>query len=246
MATIQTTVGEIVAQIPSAARIFANHQIDFCCGGKRPLEEVCRERRMDAETILQEIEALGKRNPRNDRNWSAAPLAELTSYIVRKHHGYLRTELPWLEKIVRKVSGKHSETHAFLPELQDIQVALRGELESHLAKEESILFPFINTLEAAAGGCGTVPHACFGAIGNPIRMMELEHETVGTALRRMSALTSDYALPPGACTSFRILYHGLRALDEDLRVHIHLENNVLHPRAIELEKKVTEQMQSVR
>lgn len=234
--TNENTIRELIAERPVAARILANHQIDFCENAKRTVEEVCRERRISAATILQESDAAFRRTAAGDRDWSRAPLGELVDYIVLRHHGYLRTELPWMETMARRVKSKHGASHAFLGELEEIAVGLREELDSHLLKEEMVLFPYIRSLVLAQTAGGAPGASCFGSIENPIRMMEYEHDSAQSALRRMRELTSDYTAPPDACLSFRILYEGLRSIDEDLQVHIHLENDVLHPRSKELEQ----------
>lgn len=236
--TSENTIRELIVERPMAARILANHQIDFCANAKRTIDEVCRERRILSPTILQEIEAAFHRTAANERDWSGEPLSELIEYILLKHHGYLRTELPWMETMVRRVNEKHGQKHAFLAALENLVIALREELDVHLGKEETVLFPYIASLERAQAG-GMLPvSSCFGSIENPIRMMEYEHDSAQAAVERIRALTSNYTVPPDTCLSFRILFWGLQSIDADLQVHIWLENEVLHPRAKRLEESL--------
>ncbi len=234
----EQTVREIAATNPAAVRVFEKHGIDYCCGGQRPLGEVCAERGISPEAILAEVEA-GSRGQAPERDWMTASLAELIAHIVCRHHAYLNTELPLLEARLAKVVEVHGSRHPeVLRPLQPVFAALKGELEMHLRKEEMVLFPAIQELEtaAAAGREAELPH--FGTVRNPIRMMEHEHESAGQALRTMRELTRGYAPPADACATYRALYAGLEELEKDLHTHIHLENNILFPRAAKLEGRV--------
>lgn len=229
---MQTTVREIARTNPAAVRVFERYGIDYCCGGGRPLEEACREKNLSAEAVLAEVAASGAAES-GDRDWARAPLADLIHHIVNTHHAYLKTELPLLEARMKKVIEKHGPNHPdTLPRLGSVFAALKEELDLHLRKEEMILFPAIEALEA------TRRAAPFGTVQNPIRMMEHEHDSAGAALRTMRGLTDNYTAPPEACPTWLALYHGLDALEKDLHVHIHLENNILFPRAAELERGV--------
>jgi regulator of cell morphogenesis and NO signaling len=223
------TVRDIAAQSPAALSVFEKYKIDYCCGGHRPLAEACGERGVSPETVLAEVEE-GSYRPAPERNWGAASLRELIGHIVRRHHGYLNTELPVLAARLAKVVEAHGPRHSqTLGPLESTFSALKGELEMHLRKEETVLFPAIEEMETAGAEplCGT--------LRNPIRMMEYEHESAGQALRTMRQLTADYAAPADACITFRALYAGLEELEKDLHTHIHLENNILFPRAAEME-----------
>jgi regulator of cell morphogenesis and NO signaling len=233
--TIQT-VGEIAAQSLAAVRVFEKHGIDYCCGGQRSLDDACRERGIDTEALLGEVEAACQTRGESDRNWADAPLKDLIDHIVAKHHAYLRHELPHIEQRMTKVLEAHRRLHGdILIPLARVFADLRAELEMHMRKEETILFPFIARAEqsAAAGAPWTPPP--FGTVGNPIRMMEHEHESAGRALQEIRRLTSRFALPEDACATYRALYAGLAELERDLHMHIHLENNILFPRALEME-----------
>jgi regulator of cell morphogenesis and NO signaling len=234
----QSTVREIATATPAAVRVFEKYKIDYCCGGNRPLEEVCRENGLSADAVLAEVQASA--SPANaGRDWTRESLGELISYIVRTHHAYLKTELPALDARMTKVVEKHGANYPeMLPRLRSVFSGLKSELELHLHKEEMILFPAIEEMEAAEAE-GRIPQLPpFGTVRNPIRMMEHEHDGAGAALRTMRELTHEYATPADACPTFRALYEGLEQMERDLHAHIHLENNILFPRAAALETQL--------
>jgi regulator of cell morphogenesis and NO signaling len=224
--TTETKVGQIAAEHPLATRVFARHGIDFCCGGGRPLREACREKGVDATRVLDEIrkelaapEALAKAGAPSDR-WNEAALGELIDHILATYHRPLHEELPRLEAMARKVVAVHREKDPErLPELLSTYLALKAELDGHMAKEEQILFPMIKRGQGAMAG-------------GPVAVMEHEHDVAGGLLRRLRELTDGYDVPAEACNTWRALWHGLKALEEDLHEHIHLENNILFPRAL--------------
>jgi regulator of cell morphogenesis and NO signaling len=232
------TVGEIAAQLPASARVFESHGIDFCCGGKLPLSEACRARRLDPAAVLEEIEQTGAAADSTD--WRSATLNSLIDHILSAHHAYLKSQLPRLQAMLEKILSKHSERHGdVLEPLAATFHALKEELDAHLMKEEMILFPLIRSLEMAhlaPSGPGGAPQAFHcGSVRNPIRVMVMEHDSAGEALARLRDLTSGYAPPEDACNTYRAFYHELAELERDLHRHIHLENNILFPRAVELE-----------
>lgn len=230
------TVAEIAANSLAAVRVFEKWGIDYCCGGKRPLAEVCRDKGVNAAAVEAELETAlaGSQAPAVD--WNEAPLADLAAHIVATHHAYLYRELPAiavrLEKVYRVYNQRYGPTLVGLPE---VFAALRAELESHMRKEEMVLFPAVAAYEIAARNGQPLPPSCFGTVANPIRMMEAEHESAGQALGRIREITNDYELPGYACVTYRALMSGLAELESDLHLHIHLENNILFPRAIRLE-----------
>ncbi len=229
-------LGAIAAGNPQAVRVFEKHQIDFCCGGDRPVEQVCRAKGISTEELLAEIEAAAPAN--DERDWQAASLTELADHIVARHHAYLRTELPELARMIENVIAAHSLKYAdsLLP-LRKTFAGLQAELTTHMMKEEMVLFPLVKQMEAAAGAGTALPPAPGGSVSNPVRMMEAEHDSAAGALREMRRLTSGYAVPPDGCITYRVLFQRLQILEADLHVHIHLENNVLFPRAAALERK---------
>lgn len=234
VSTTDKTVGEIATANPSAARVFEKHGIDYCCGGGRPFDLARREKGLSAEQILAEVE---QAKPTGDaRDWATAPLPELADHIVNTHHTYLRAALPALDQRLAKVIAAHGPNHgdSLLPLRQTLQ-GLVEELTAHMMKEEMILFPLIKRIEAAQKAGAGLPGAHCGSVNNPIRVMEYEHDSAANALREMRRVTGDYALPADACNTYRALFEGLQELETDLHLHIHLENNILFPRASELE-----------
>jgi regulator of cell morphogenesis and NO signaling len=228
------TVGEIAARVPASTRVFEEYRIDFCCNGGTPLADACAALGLEPARLLGEIEraAAGAAQETPEIDWSRAPLDMLADHIVVIHHGYLNASLPRLAAMLEKIVEKHSERHGdVLAPLAATFGGLRLELESHLAKEENILFPLIRALDS--GDSGVAFHC--GSVRNPIRVMLMEHDSAGEALARMRSLTGGYAVPEDACNTFRAFYNGLAELELDLHRHIHLENNILFPRAVELE-----------
>lgn len=226
------TVGQLVAERPSRSRVFQQLGIDFCCGGKKPLEEACRDQGIDPQTVLKMLlaseqpDAAGAVDPAN------LSLAQLCDHIEQSHHAYLRQELPRLQAMIAKVAAVHGDRHPWMYDVVTVFNPFMREMESHMVKEEQVLFPMIRALEA---GESNVADHCGGTIANPVRMMEHEHDDAGEALRRLRKLTDDYTPPIGACMTFRAMLDGLRDLEEDMHQHVHKENNVLFPRAVAFE-----------
>jgi regulator of cell morphogenesis and NO signaling len=233
---ISVTVADIAAGSLGAVRVFERLGIDYCCGGKRPLAEVCVERGLDPDAVQRELNA-GNPAAGGDRDWNTASLLDLVSHIVNTHHAYLKRELAPLSARLEKVYRVYNERYGpILTGLPEEFEGLRAELELHTAKEERILFPAIVAAEAAAQAWRPAPANPFGALRNPIRMMEAEHDAAGRALGAMRGITNNFEIPEYACNTYRALMVGLQELEQDLHLHIHLENNILFPRAIELER----------
>lgn len=230
------TVGQMVVERPQRSRVFDRLRIDYCCGGKRTLEEACAKRGLDLKAVLAELEAFdAAANTQPDAVRPAnLTMTELADDIERTHHAYLREELPRLAGLVKKVSAVHGQAHPWLTGLTTVYAELVAELEPHMLKEEQILFPLIRELDQAA----TAPSFHCGSVGNPIRMMEMEHQNAGAALGRIREMTTDYEIPEGACNSFRAMLSGLEHLEADLHLHIHKENEILFPKASEMEAKL--------
>jgi regulator of cell morphogenesis and NO signaling len=233
----EQSVGEVVKQNIHAAPIFEAYGIDYCCGGKKSLAAACMEKGIDADRLRAELELLPDRGTLDVDSWSTTFLVE---YIVNTHHQYVRGMLPTISAHAAKVASVHGDHH---PEVRDIagvwqQVAM--ELDSHMMKEERILFPYIKQLDAADRGDGPVFAGGFGTVRNPIDMMEQEHDSVGLAFDHMRRLAKDFTPPADACTTFQLFYRELDEFERDLHMHIHLENNVLHPRAIAMEERLAQ------
>jgi regulator of cell morphogenesis and NO signaling len=227
------TVRELASATPGAARVFEKFGIDYCCGGERSLAQACSAAGV---SLLEVAVALDKPQPQvGDRDWQKTSLAELVDHIVAKHHEYVRQEIQRLIPLSSKVAGVHGKNH---PELETIESAFRAlaeELSAHLMKEERMLFRHIEQLEIAANSGRRPAASPFGTVKNPVRMMMMEHDSAGELLRKMREVSMDYSLPADACMSFKMLYCALEEFEVDLHQHIHLENNILFPRAIELE-----------
>jgi regulator of cell morphogenesis and NO signaling len=217
------TVGEIVAENPSQARVFQAFGIDFCCQGGRTLHEACTLKGIGIESVIEQLEAANATPTAPENNPALLPPVELIGYIVDKHHAYLRAELPRIDAMSERVAKVHGGHTPSLVEVFHIFCAMAEELDGHMMKEEQILFPAIRTL--CAGGA-TMP------LDGPVACMLQEHDDAGQALARMRELTNGFTPPPEACNTYRALFAGLAELEEDLHRHIHLENAVLFPRAV--------------
>ncbi|MBN8730440.1 MAG: iron-sulfur cluster repair di-iron protein [Acidobacteria bacterium] len=230
------TISEIATRSLAAVRVFERLGIDYCCGGNRPVEEACQEHGLDAAAVLSELDAALANRPPDETDWNRATLRDLIRHIVGKHHEYLKSEMPNLAQRLEKVMKVYGEQdRATLGALPRIFHDLRAEMDLHMHKEEMVLFPYIDRLEADVSSGRPVSPPPFGSVKNPIAMMEHEHDSAGAALKGMRDSTHGFAVPDHACTTYRSLLDGLRELEEDLHVHIHLENNILFPRAIALE-----------
>jgi regulator of cell morphogenesis and NO signaling len=231
------TVREFAVELPQAIRLFEKLGIDYCCGGGKPLSEACAQAKIPVDDVLRQLKD-NEKQPPGATNWAKAPLSDVMDYIVARHHAYVKQELPRLEQLLNKVVGKHAEAHPELNKVKTIFAGLRDELTSHLMKEESVLFPYVRSMEESIRGTAKLRPSCFGTVRNPIHMMELEHDSAGDALRELRAVTNGFVSPEEGCFSFKALYKGLEEFEEDLHQHIHMENNILHPRAIELEARI--------
>jgi regulator of cell morphogenesis and NO signaling len=234
--TEDKTVGELAAQVPGAARVFEKYHIDYCCGGKHPVVTACRERGIALQTLADELDhAVTPKAEKIELDWNTSSLRGLIGHILLRHHAYLRSELPRVADLFAKVISVHGERQPVLFQVREIFAALREELESHMMKEELILFPAIGKLEAASLA-GVPASVC--SIEHPVARMQHEHEVAGRELVEMRQLTRDYAIPAEACNAYRALFAGLVELESDLHRHIHLENNILFPRAAKLESAI--------
>jgi regulator of cell morphogenesis and NO signaling len=237
--TPETTVAEIASAMPRAIPVFQKHGIDFCCGGRRALAEVCSEKGVGFDAIVCEIESSGGQPLRSDTDWTTEPLAALIDHIVTRYHAGLREELPRLLALAEKVANVHGANHTdTLPGLRDTFRALKDELDSHMKKEEHVLFPYVRELETVARGLRPSFSIPLGLASGAVGVMEREHAIAGLALKTMHRLTGGFRPPDDACGSFGALYAGLEIFEADLHAHIHLENNILFPRAMEMEGKL--------
>jgi regulator of cell morphogenesis and NO signaling len=231
------TIRDIVQQHPAAVPVFEALGIDYCCGGSRSLEDACRKGNVPLEQVLSDLaNALVARPKEEDSQWMTASLGELAAHIVEQHHAYARSELTRLTALAEKVFLRHGKSHSELGRIRDLVNAMAAEMFAHMFKEEYVLFPRLKSLEEAAKNGTKPPLAFFGSLIDPIRHMMEDHDDTGELLRNIRLLTNDYQPPSGACMSYQALYHGLSDLERDLHQHVHLENNILFPRALEFEK----------
>lgn len=229
------TVREIALEQPTSIRVFEHYGIDYCCGGRKPLAEACVANNLSLDEVLAALESAAKTDAPLQVDWSPASLRKLIDHIVATHHAYVKRELPRLAELAQKVVNRHGDTQPHLLALQKAVAQLDDELTHHLAKEENVLFPYIAGLEAALASGNTLPDACFGTVANPIAMMTSEHEAAGALLAEIHGLSNHFTTPAGACPTYHAYYDGLKEFEQDLHQHIHLENNILFPRAVDLE-----------
>ncbi len=236
--TSEPTVAQFVAANHHAANVFKKYGIDFCCSGKKPLAQACTEKGVDAGAVLHDLGELPTEDVLPSQDFRSWDVGFLTDFIVQTHHRYLYAELPMLREYTAKIARVHGERHPELREVFVVFAALQAELEDHLQKEEKVLFPYITRLSMAAETGQTLIAPPFQTAENPVRMMEQEHESVGEMLERLRVLTRDFALPADACNSYRVTFAKLAQLEKDLHQHIFLENNILFPKAIALERRI--------
>ena len=243
---VQQTVREVALNIPAATRVLEKLGIDYCCGGAKSLAEACGEANIPIQQVLASLESAAQSaQVREDApraaDWTKAPLTELIAHIINTHHKYTREEIARLGPLFDKVCNVHGPKHPELADLRHNFRALAQELTVHMMKEERVLFPFIERMEEATIAGEPILPAPFGSVNHPVTMMVHEHDSAGNILRSLRALSGDYTPPPQACTSYRTLYSALAEFERDLHQHIHLENNVLFPRAIEMESDESKQ-----
>ncbi|MGH9932250.1 MAG: iron-sulfur cluster repair di-iron protein [Pyrinomonadaceae bacterium] len=233
------TVREVALELPQATRVFESMNIDYCCGGDKPLEEACATAGVDVEEMVRMLEEFGQVevHENDSLDFQKASLTELITHILDKHHVYTKQEMARLSGLAEKVIGAHGENYPELRQIGELFQRLCADLKPHMFKEEEILFPYIVQLESAHLQGKPAPFAPFGTVKNPVRMMMTEHEMAGEILRELRQTSSDYAVPADGCISYQTFYQALEAFEKDLHQHIHLENNVLFPRAMEMEGK---------
>ncbi|MCG3178273.1 MAG: Iron-sulfur cluster repair protein YtfE [Phycisphaerae bacterium] len=236
----RTIVRDLVGRHPQTRKVFERHGIDYCCGGGKCLADAARESGGDLDSLVSAIEAALTETPSQTNpaewDWFAAPLADLARHILDTHHVYMKNTMPRIRDLLAKVVRAHGPRHGeMLGQVRDLFAGLDTEISGHLMKEEQVLFPFIIALDAHVHQGQPCPEACFQSVQGPIRQMEHEHENAGATLDRMRVVTDNYKLPADACPTFAALYEALHGLEADLHQHIHLENNILFPRTIELE-----------
>ncbi|KAA5539970.1 iron-sulfur cluster repair di-iron protein [Adhaeribacter rhizoryzae] len=232
------TIGELVAKDYRKAEIFKKYGLDFCCGGKKSVARACQEKGISLAQVEQELNALTETPVARSQNFGAWDLSFLADYIENTHHTYVRESLPALTEYTTKIARVHGEKHPELIAIAQHFTAIAAELNAHMPKEERVLFPYIRRLNEADKAGVSVVTPGFGSIQNPINMMEMEHEAAGNSLEAIRELSDNYTVPVDGCTTYRLAFAKLQEFESDLHQHIHLENNILFPKAIALEQKV--------
>ncbi|KIX20333.1 iron-sulfur cluster repair di-iron protein [Flavobacterium sp. 316] len=232
------TIGEYVANDFRTASVFSKYGIDFCCKGNRTIEEACSKKGLDAELIQKEIDKIVKSKNSNHTDFQSWPIDFLIDYIKKNHHRYIEEKTPTLLAYLDKLCKVHGSAHPELLLINELFKSSAGELAQHMKKEELILFPFIEKMSNAIRGNFSLEPPHFGKVENPIAMMKDEHENEGDRFVRISELTNNYTPPTDACNTYKVTFLMLQEFEQDLHKHIHLENNILFIKAIEMEKKL--------
>lgn len=235
----ETRVNEIALSNPGARRVLEEVGVDYCCGGGKSLQDACLHAGVRVDEILKRLRQNNERACPADAEWANASLAGQTRHIREKHHRYVREAIPRTRALSDKVTAKHGANHTELVEIGKLFAEVGREMIMHMQKEEQILFPYIDALERAVNAHGSIEPPFFQTVKNPIHAMMQEHDAAGDLVRQIRILTSGYTTPADACISFKALYEALREFEADLHQHVHLENNVLFPRAVELEGSAT-------
>lgn len=232
------TLGELAAKDLRKAQVFKKYGLDFCCGGKKTVKEACKEKGLDVtkvEAELQQADKMTSSQPLPYNDWSLDFLAD---YIVNTHHSYTKKNLPDIKGYADKVATVHGNRHSELLPIKQLVNEVYTEMMNHMVKEERVLFPYIKELVVAKNNGQPFHGSHFGTVKNPINMMEMEHEIVAKNLSTIRELTHNYTLPEDACASYSLLYRMLDEFEDDLHLHVHLENNILFQKALEIEKQL--------
>ena len=235
-------IGELVAKDYRTASVFKKFNIDFCCQGNRTIQDACDKKNIDSKKVLEDLDAMLQAKSESSTNYQSWPLDLLADYIEKKHHRYVQEKTLEIQPYLDKICKVHGERHPELLEIKEEFNASAGELAAHMKKEELILFPFIRKMTKAKLENTKVDAAHFGTVKNPIQMMMNEHTVEGNRFRKIEELSNNYTPPLDACNTYRVSFALLKEFEQDLHLHIHLENNILFPRAIEIEKELIQNL----
>ncbi len=233
--TSETKMKDIALSSAAGRQVLEDAGLDYCCGGGKSLHEACLRADVSAEDILKRLRENSKDISPDDANWTSAPLSDLTRHIRERHHRYVREAIARIQVLLEKVAAKHGERRPEISRIRTLFIEVGQEMIMHMQKEEQILFPYIDALEKAKSTHSSLEPPFFQTVRNPIQAMMSEHDSAGDLVKQIRKVSLDYTLPADACTSYRALYQDLREFEADLHQHVHLENNILFPRAIELE-----------
>ena len=235
----ESSVGEVVKLNFKTASVFQKNNIDFCCGGDKTISEACTNAGLDTDQLIDQLEIIAEQIDPDSQYINGLSLEELSNYIIKRHHSYVRESIPAIKKNLEKICQVHGEHHPELFEINRLFTETSGNLIMHMQKEELMLFPFIRRLEISFGNGSPLPQSPFGPVSNPISAMLAEHQAEGDRFDQISKLTANYSIPEDACITYEITMKQVRDFENDLHRHIHLENNILFPKSIELEKNLT-------
>jgi regulator of cell morphogenesis and NO signaling len=236
--TQNSIVGEVVKLNYNTATLFVSHHIDYCCGGRVTISQACSKVGVDSDELITQLDTMLAQNDPDAQYINDLNLDELCRYIVKRHHSYVRESIPFLENSLEKLCRVHGEIHPELFELKDLFLTSAGELTKHMQKEEIVLFPYIGKMVLAKEKGTQLLGSPFGSVSNPIGMMMSDHQAEGERFERISEISEHYRIPEDACTTYSVTYQKLNDFETDLHRHIHLENNILFPKAMLLEKEL--------
>lgn len=236
--SLEPTVGELAAKDYRKVEVFKKYGIDFCCGGKKSLDKVCSEKGINREKLEMDLSQTETMTNLPSQDFASWDIPFLIDYIVNTHHKYVIQSLPVIFEFTQKVARVHGKEHPEVVVVARLFMKVMDELNQHMMKEENVLFPYIKQLFKIKSEDGSIHTPPFGTVMNPINMMEHEHDVVGNLMHEIRNITNNYSLPDGACNSYRYSYSKLNEFEEDLHQHIHLENNILFPKTIDLEGKL--------
>lgn len=232
------SIGEIVAEDYRAASAFRKFGLDFCCGGKRGIIEACAKEGVDPEELRRELESVLSGRSEGDPDFNSWPPNLLVEYITSLHHAFVRRKVPEIAAYAEKVSNVHGKSYPALKEMREVFLQLKEEMLAHLEKEETMLFPYIKSLVSAEENGDGKPDGLNRSSAEAVRMLEEEHEEAGRLMARLEELSEGFTPPEDACTTFRVYFQNLEGFRDDLHKHVHLENNILFPKALELERRI--------
>ncbi|WP_449436935.1 iron-sulfur cluster repair di-iron protein [Pedobacter steynii] len=234
----EETIGEIVTKDYRKAQVFKRYGIDFCCGGKKTIKEACENKGIDEAELTKVLKSIPSDANTSENDYMKWDIGFLTDYIINIHHQYVKENTSFIRELANKVAKVHGEEHPEVVEVAKLFNQVGEDLMLHLSKEEKVLFPFIKELAFVQREGGQLPKSAFGNVSNPIHIMESEHELAGGLLHTIREITNDFAIPVNACNSYTILYKKLDEYENDLHKHVHLENNILFPKALLAEKEL--------
>lgn len=235
---VNNIIGELVAQDYRAASIFKKYGIDFCCQGNRTIQDACEAKKIDVSSVITDLNEVGNATSETTIDYQSWPIDLIADYIEKKHHRYVEEKTQEIKPYLDKICRVHGDRHPELLEINQLFNETAGELAAHMKKEELILFPFVRKIAKAKQENTKLDAPHFGTVQNPIQMMMHEHTNEGERFRKIEALSNNYVAPQDACNTYRVTFALLKEFEADLHLHIHLENNILFPKAIEMEKTI--------